>query len=85
MLIAGGLGIAQPHRWLAWLGAISFPLYAVHGPALRTSEWLGAGNFWGALASIPLAWGIMHLARRFDSAFVRLRSKAAPMAIARTA
>jgi peptidoglycan/LPS O-acetylase OafA/YrhL len=82
MLIAGGLEIGKPHRWLAWLGEISFPLYAVHGPVLRTSEWLGPGNRWGALASVPIAWCVMRLARRFENACRQLRLRAASKAVA---
>lgn len=80
MLIAGGLRLAQPGRLLGWLGQISFPLYAVHGPTLRTSQWLGWGNFWGAVASLVLAWVVLLAVKRFDLAVARLRSKASSRA-----
>jgi peptidoglycan/LPS O-acetylase OafA/YrhL len=65
LLIAGGLRLEKVHPVLLWLGAISFPLYAVHAPVLRTAEWLGAGKLAGGLASIPIAWGLAKLAPRF--------------------
>lgn len=84
MLIAGGLRIVRPGRLLGWFGQISFPLYAVHGPTLRTSQWLGWGNLWGALASLVLAWVVLLGAKRFDLGVARLRSKASSRALSQT-
>jgi peptidoglycan/LPS O-acetylase OafA/YrhL len=62
LLIAGGLRIERIHPVLVWLGAISFPLYAVHVPAMRLVAWLGGDRLWGVALCIPLAWVLMHLA-----------------------
>lgn len=75
MLLAGGLRIERPGPLLAWLGEISFPLYAVHGPTLRTCQWLGLGNLWGVLASIALAWVVLQAAKWFDTALARMRTQ----------
>ncbi|MBP6362855.1 MAG: acyltransferase [Novosphingobium sp.] len=62
LLIAGGLQLERVHPLLIWLGSISFPLYAVHVPAMRLMHWLGVERLWGVVACIPLAWALMHIA-----------------------
>lgn len=62
LLIAGGLKLDRVHPLLIWLGAISFPLYAVHVPAMRLMHWLGVEQPWRVAACIPLAWALMHIA-----------------------
>jgi peptidoglycan/LPS O-acetylase OafA/YrhL len=46
---------AQP--WSFWIGALSFPLYAVHQPAMRLGRDLGLGPVWtaGLVAAISVA------------------------------
>ena len=62
LLIAGGLRIERVHPVLLWFGAISFPLYAVHVPAMRLVAWLDGDRLWGIALCIPLAWALKHLA-----------------------
>lgn len=59
MLIAGGLRVERPGRLLTFAGAISFPLYAVHGPALRLTGMAGIDPWIGGAISIGLAWVIV--------------------------
>lgn len=55
MLIAGGLRIERAGALLGWLGAISFPLYAVHSPILRSCQMVGLNPWIGAILSIAAA------------------------------
>ena len=64
VLIAGALRLERIPRLLARLGAISFPLYAVHIPVMVTASSLGLGTGWSALLSIPVAWLLLHLMPR---------------------
>ncbi|MEZ5737009.1 MAG: acyltransferase [Novosphingobium sp.] len=54
-LIAGGLTYRGNHCLGRWLGAISFPLYAVHMPLMFWSKGLGLGPVSGVAAALALA------------------------------
>lgn len=73
MLIAGGLKVATVPAPLRYLGILSFPLYAVHGPVLETSKMLGVSMWWGALLSFPIAAIVLALTSRLS--FTRDRSR----------
>lgn len=64
MLVAGGLKLAIIPAPLRYLGILSFPLYAVHGPVLETSKMLGVSMWWGALLSFPIAAIVLALTSR---------------------
>ncbi len=68
LLIAGGLRLKGAARWAAWSGALSFPLYAVHVPVLRTAALAGIGaataTFLALLAGIVLAWWLSRRQQR---------------------
>lgn len=55
VLIAGGLAWKGDGRIAAWLGAISFPLYAVNSPVLHWFEGLGLGPLPGIACALLLA------------------------------
>lgn len=55
LLIAGGLAFRREHWAATWLGLISFPLYAVHGPVLQWVKGLGFGAGTGAATALSLA------------------------------
>jgi len=54
-LIAGGLALRHEHWAATWLGLISFPLYAVHGPVLQWTKGLGYSAAAGGSAALLLA------------------------------
>jgi peptidoglycan/LPS O-acetylase OafA/YrhL len=57
MMIAGGLRFPAPSRWAglaAFAGALSFPLYAVHGTVLRLASLLELGWIAGALLALAV-------------------------------
>jgi peptidoglycan/LPS O-acetylase OafA/YrhL len=72
LLMAGGLRLQRVHPALVWLGFISFPLYAVHSPVMHLAKLLGSSPLVGGLASIPVAWGLAHLAPRFAAGLGKL-------------
>lgn len=55
LALAGALRCAVVPRWLAWLGAISFPLYAVHFAAIAATLALGLGNFPAIVVALAAA------------------------------
>jgi len=63
LAIAGGLRVTGSSRWMTTLGAISFPLYAVHAPILYDVELVGLHFGWGAALSLVLAWFVARLTR----------------------
>jgi peptidoglycan/LPS O-acetylase OafA/YrhL len=65
MLIAGGLSLCGG-KVGACLGALSFPLYAVHRPILQLCANLGASWLIGALCGLGAAAAITMLASRRD-------------------
>jgi peptidoglycan/LPS O-acetylase OafA/YrhL len=68
LLIAGGLRLQGAARLAAWSGALSFPLYAVHVPVLRTAALAGidpiAAAVLALLAGIALAWWLSRRQQR---------------------
>ncbi len=68
LLIAGGLRLQGAARWAALSGALSFPLYAVHVPVLRTAALAGIDAIAAAvltlLAGIALAWWLSRRQQR---------------------
>jgi peptidoglycan/LPS O-acetylase OafA/YrhL len=72
LLIAGALRFRSEQGWnssaTAALGALSFPLYAVHMPVLQGMRLLGFGSTGGAFAALAagaaVAIGVEALARR---------------------
>lgn len=64
LVIAGGLGMTKVHGWAALLGAISFPLYAVHAAVLQTAEKLS----WPVMAGISAALLLAGVLTQADSA-----------------
>lgn len=65
LLIAGGLAYKEANPLLHWIGAISFPLYAVNLPILLWAKGLGLGAIGGVAISLALA---SYLAIRSNSA-----------------
>jgi peptidoglycan/LPS O-acetylase OafA/YrhL len=63
LLIAGGLAWRVENRTAWWLGAVSFPLYAVHSPLLHWSDGLGLGPLPGIACALALA---AYIARRMN-------------------
>lgn len=55
MLIAGGLNLKGEAKWAAWLGALSFPLYAVNVPVLHNALLLGFGAISTSVAIFVVA------------------------------
>ncbi|MEE4451275.1 acyltransferase [Novosphingobium resinovorum] len=67
LLIAGGLDNGQGSRLARSAGALSFPLYAAHAPALVSLQAFGFGWQWqlvGGFGAGVLAWAISDRARR---------------------
>lgn len=60
LLVAGGLAYRGDGRIAAWLGAISFPLYAVNSPLLHWTRALGIGPLTGIACALILATCIAH-------------------------
>ena len=54
LLIAGGLAFRRDHWAATWLGMISFPLYAVHGPILQWAQRLGLDVITGGMVALAL-------------------------------
>jgi len=75
LILVAGLQ-AQVGRWgraCAALGALSYPLYAVHLPVLILVGWAAkqAGLAHGALFAVPAALAVAWLAQRLDAAIRR--------------
>lgn len=83
MLVAGGLKIERPGPLLLFAGAISFPLYAVHGPMIQLARVLGLNLWLGAACSIAAAWGLVRLVPLAEAAARRLFAARAPVAAPR--
>lgn len=68
LLIAGGLRLQGAARWAALSGALSFPLYAIHVPVLRSAALAGidalAATILAILAGIALAWWLSRRPQR---------------------
>jgi peptidoglycan/LPS O-acetylase OafA/YrhL len=68
LLIAGGLRLTGEARWAAWLGALSFPLYAVNVPVLHNAKLLNVGALVAAIATLAVAatltWWLLARERR---------------------
>lgn len=68
LLIAGGLRLKTAPRWAVWSGMLSFPLYAVHVPVLRTARLAGipavAAVLLAILTGIALTWWLFARQRR---------------------
>lgn len=65
LLIAGGLVNGRGSLLAHGAGALSFPLYAAHAPALLSLQALGVGKegqFAGGLGAGVLVWAIFHYA-----------------------
>lgn len=56
LAMAGALRMRNVPRWTVWLGAISFPLYAVHESVLLAGERLGVAPPVQVAAALLLAW-----------------------------
>lgn len=54
LLIRGAVGM-RPKRWAALIGVLSYPLYAVHAPALQIMEHFDAPKAVAALAALSIA------------------------------
>ena len=68
LMIAGGLRLNRAPRWAVWSGALSFPLYAVHVPVLRTARLVGV-SAWPAVllafaTAAALTWWLSARQRR---------------------
>ncbi len=68
LLIAGGLRLRGAPRWAVWSGMLSFPLYAVHVPVLRTARLAGVTPWSAVLLAIllgaALTWWLSARQRR---------------------
>jgi peptidoglycan/LPS O-acetylase OafA/YrhL len=58
LLIAGGLRLKGGTKWAAWLGAASFPLYAVNVPVLHNAVLLGLSPFVAALTALLVTFAL---------------------------
>lgn len=54
LIIMSTLGL-RDSRFFAYLGALSFPLYATHYPVLQLADMLGAGPWLASIAALALA------------------------------
>ena len=72
LLIAGGLQLKGAPRWAVWSGMLSFPLYAVHVPVLRTAHLAGISPLpavlLALLAGMTLTWWLSARQRRAKAA-----------------
>jgi peptidoglycan/LPS O-acetylase OafA/YrhL len=68
LLIAGGLQLEGAPRWAVWSGMLSFPLYAVHVPVLRSAHLAGISPLpavtLALLTGIALTWWLSARQRR---------------------
>lgn len=76
MMLAGGLAYDKPSRLASFGGAISFPLYAVHGPILEWCRQAGTPIIFGIIVSVAIASFVAYpgqaLARRLTRPFREL-------------
>lgn len=79
LMLAGCLSYQGEHRLIAWVGGISFPLYAIHLPILHWSIDLGFGAAPGIMLALALA---TYLAMRVTSGRRKQRSPAMEPAVA---
>ena len=72
LLIAGGLRLKGAPRWAVWSGMLSFPLYAVHVPVLRSAHLAGISPLpavlLALLAGMTLTWWLSARQRRAKAA-----------------
>lgn len=71
IMLLGGLNASRLHSKLAWLGAISFPLYSVHQPIFDIAARLHAPAGLAVLAALAAATAIS----RVERAVTRSRSR----------
>lgn len=68
LLIAGGLTLKGEAKWAAWLGAVSFPLYAVNVPVLHNAVLFGLNPVHATIATLMVAiaatWWLSQRERR---------------------
>lgn len=67
LCIITGLGNLPFQRTFSFLGALSFPLYAVHGPILMLMILWGYGLFASMAMSLVTAFAVMGLLRLFSA------------------
>lgn len=62
VLMVSSLQATRTPRFFAVLGALSFPLYAVHQPILLGVErWFGLHQAWGIVPAFVVAWVVMRV------------------------
>lgn len=76
LAMAGALRFTAVPRWLVWLGAISFPLYAVHFAAISAARALGLGNIMGIAAALAAASAVAAIEPGLRRAITAKRPKA---------
>lgn len=74
--LAGALRFSAVPRWLAWLGAISFPLYAVHFAAIAATHALGLSNIAAVVAALAAASAVAAIEPALRRAFTANRPAA---------
>lgn len=74
--MAGALRFTAVPRLLAWLGGISFPLYAVHFAAIAAIHALGLGNLAALVAALTCASAVAAIAPVLRRAVIANRPRA---------
>ena len=80
LLVAGGVHWRRVPRVLVWLGAVSFPLYAVHSPLLMWSERLHVPLFAGIAGCLAMAALVEAIERKLRLHLPRRAVRPATMA-----